>query len=45
MFDSKLDDLEVVHEDAHLLALAVPGVRFIRPAELVTELRLVADPD
>lgn len=35
----------VVTGDAHLLALAVPGVRFIRPAELVTELRLVADPD
>ena len=25
MFDSKLDDLEVVHEDAHLLALVKPG--------------------
>ena len=25
MFDSKLDDLEVVHEDAHLLALVKPA--------------------
>ena len=35
----------VVTGDAHLLVLEVPGVRFLRPAELATELHLEADPD
>ena len=35
----------VVTGDAHLLVLDVPGLRFMRPAELATELHLEADSD